>query len=144
MPHNAAMIRKHFNPKRRFRRSAAAQPLLDALAERVIYTGSPLHKRNPGDFALDPPSAARADKTLCDEVRVFERSAAQTLLREDARRGLVSEAHEGEWPQNIWAVVANVPVEAQLENAAQGTYHGYPLQPEDPHADRVLARWGRP
>jgi hypothetical protein len=33
------------------------------------------------------------------------------------------------------------PVEAQLENAEQGLYHGYPVPLTDPFFYEVLARW---
>jgi hypothetical protein len=49
---------------------------------------------------------------------------------------------EGVWPQNVWSVAPNgVPLEAQLENAGLGTYHGYPMPPEDPFAEEVINRW---
>jgi hypothetical protein len=35
-----------------------------------------------------------------------------------------------------------VPVEAQLENAERGIYHGYPMPVSDPFRREVLARWG--
>jgi hypothetical protein len=42
----------------------------------------------------------------------------------------------------VWAVsIEDLPLEAQLENAANGTYHGYPMAEEDPFRDIVLARW---
>jgi hypothetical protein len=34
-----------------------------------------------------------------------------------------------------------VPLEAQLENAANGTYHGYPMPEEDPFREIVKAAW---
>jgi len=34
-----------------------------------------------------------------------------------------------------------VPLEAQLENATQYSYHGYPLPDSDPFADVVRDRW---
>jgi hypothetical protein len=37
-----------------------------------------------------------------------------------------------------------VPLEAQLENAANGTYHGYPMPEDDPFRDIVIARWRPP
>jgi len=64
------------------------------------------------------------------------------LLREGIRRGLVSEQIRDTWPQNIWAVAPNgLPVEAQLENPANGTYHGYPLQDVDPFGKVIKQAW---
>lgn len=112
------------------------------LATRVRYGGNPEHKRNPGDFGLTPPSAPRPDKTLCDAVGVFERKVAKQLLREGIERGLISEQHRGEFPQNVWAVTTQGhPVEARLENATLGTYHGYPMPPTDPFCENILNRW---
>ena len=64
--------RTKFNPKRRIRPVGA--PLPFDLA-RIRCQGSPLHKSNPGDFGLDPPSAARPGKTLCDEAGIFTRAS---------------------------------------------------------------------
>lgn len=135
------MAHEHFNPKRRLRRVAGERAVLEALADRVTYAGNPVHKRNPGDFGLDPPAAPRRDKSLCDEVRIFTRSEAGALLRAGVRMGLISEASREGWPQNIWAVVDGVPLEAQLENVTLGTYHGYPLQPQDPLCEQIVERW---
>jgi len=97
---------------------------------------------NPGDFQLSPPSDPRQGKTLCDNVEIFRRDEALRLIREGIRRGLVSEQRRNMWPQNIWAVAPNgMPVEAQLENSANGTYHGYPLQDADPFAWEVRKTW---
>lgn len=102
---------------------------MTALADRVKYGGNPEHKRNPGDFGLTPPLQPRPDKTLCDEVKIFSRREATGLLKEGVKKGLISEQHtQNGYPQNIWAVTEEGwPLEAQLENARQGTYHGYPM-----------------
>ncbi|BBL73894.1 hypothetical protein [Methylomagnum ishizawai] len=114
---------------------------LKQLAEVVRYGGNPEHKRNPGDFGLNPPSNPRQAKTLCDEVEVFKRTQALTLLRKGLRRGLVSVQERNGWPQNIWAVAKGRALQAMLENAEQGAYHGYPLQEDDPLADEIIKRW---
>lgn len=91
------------------------------MASTVSYGGNPEHKRNPGDFGLTPPAAPRLDKTLCDEVQIFERTAATEHLRRGILRGLVSEVPLGGWPRNIWSVTdSGEPLEAQLENSTQG------------------------
>ncbi len=133
--------RKQFNNKRRIRRSSKLENLTD-LAKRVSYTGNPVHKRNPGDFGLTPPSTPRNDKTLCDDVGIVSKTTATRLLRTGIKRGLISEQTRGEFPQNVWAVDKNGnPLEAQLENRSQGTYHGYPIPPNDPFRDQVLNFW---
>ncbi len=108
----------------------------------VRYVGSPYHKRNPGDFGLDPPSLPRPDKTLCDPAGIFRKSAAQELLLAGVRRGLVSERFEDGFPQNVWAVTPQgIPLEAQLQNRLNGEYHGYPLPSSDPLSEAVCQWW---
>ena len=118
---------------------------LEQLAEKATYGGNPGHKRNPGDFGLQPPSIPRQGKSLCDDAEILTRREAESLLREGIRRGLVSVQERNGWPQYVWAVTANfVAVEAMLENAQTGTYHGYPMLPSDPLAEKVLEQWGKP
>lgn len=134
--------RNRFNPKRKFQNPALEVDERKELSDRVDYTGSPFHKRNPGDFGLTPPSQPHPDKTLCDTAEIFERSTAIEFLQKGIMRGLTSTQWRGDFPQNVWAVTDDgVPLEAQLENAIQGDYHGYPLQETDPWRDAVLKRW---
>lgn len=137
--------RRSFNPKRRLRGVPATpteREALTALAKRARYVGSPLHKRNPGDFGLMPPAAPRPGKTLCDGI-VDRLQEAQHLLAEGIRRGLVSEQEHDGWPQNVWAVTdGGEALEAELDNREQGTYHGFPMGSADPLRDDVLERWG--
>lgn len=138
--------RKTWNPKRQLQSPPASkeqrQKLAD-LASRAQYGGNPEHKRNPGDFGLTPPSGHRLGKTLCDAAGITTRAAALDMLREGMRRGLVSEQIRGnEWPQNVWAVSEDgIPLEAQLEQQENGTYHAYPMQSDDALAAEVLKRW---
>lgn len=133
--------RTRYNPKRRIRQDLDPDHL-KSLADSVNYGGNPEHKRNPGDFGLIPPSQPRADKTLCDTVGVFSRTEATRLLRMGVSKGLVSEREQNGYPQNIWVVTEDQwPLEAQLENAERGTYHGYPMPETDPFREAVLAKW---
>ena len=133
--------RRRFNPKRRIREPGGSDEL-ETLARRVKYTGNPAHKRNPGDFGLTPPAQPRADKTLCDVVSIATVLESTRLLRQGVARGLISEQTRGDFPQNIWAVTSDgVPLEAQLEDRGQGTYHGYPMPSTDDFRDEVLRRW---
>lgn len=112
------------------------------LAKRVRYRGNPMHKRNPGDFALVPPAAACPAKSLCDAAQIFDRAQAERLLQEGVCHGLVSEQEENGWPKVIWAVSDNgLALEARLDNAEQGTYHGYPIPPSDPFAREIVRLW---
>ena len=135
--------REKFNPKRCIKDPAGLDEMKQ-LAQRVQYTGNPMHKRNPGDFCLNPPAEPRDDKTLCDDAGIFTKSEAQRLLREGVQRGLISEQARGEFPQNVWAVTeGGCPLEAELENRTQGTYHGYPVPGNDPFRERILERWNQ-
>ena len=130
--------KRRFNPKRKLRTEYTLGEL-DDLAKRVKYRGNPVHKRNPGDFDLMPPGAPRPDKTLCDSEGIFRRLEAARLLKERVKRGLISEQTRAEFPQNIWAVTEQgYPLEAELENRAQGTYHGYPVLQHDPIRNQIL------
>jgi hypothetical protein len=118
------------------------QAELTAMASRISYSGNPEHKRNAGDFALTPPSAPRADKTLCDLAGIRSRSDALSALRSGVLRGLISDQKRGAFPQNIWAVTSDgIALEAQLDNQETGTYHGYPMPEADPFREVVLRAW---
>ena len=142
MPRRMQRRPRRFNPKRAIR-SAADPAWLARIAVQVVYTGRPYHKLNPGDFNLMPPAQPRPDSSLCDQSGIVTRAEALELLREGVRQGLVSVQQRGDFPQNIWAVTpGGHPMEAQLENQVQGSYHGYPLEPEDELWGDVLERWG--
>jgi len=58
------------------------------------------------------------------------------------KKGLISDRFQGRWPKNIWSVTEDgSPVEAQLENPLNGTYHGYPMPSSDPLAREILKQW---
>lgn len=134
-----------FNPKRKLLTAAQASARadeLEKLAQRAGYGGNPEHKKNPGDFGLMPPSDPRQGKSLCDVAKIFKRDDAEKLLREGLRKGLVSDRMSGEWPKNVWSVTADgLALEAQLENPALGSYHGYPMPETDPLSLEVIRRW---
>lgn len=134
---------RSFNPKRRLARGISTDTL-QHLAERVRYTGSPYHKRNPGDFGLTPPARPRPDKTLCDGINLYRKAEVQALLISGIQRGLVSEQTRGGFPQNVWSLSEEgIPVEAELDDQVQGTYHGYPMTERDPMADLITKEWER-
>ena len=76
------------------------------MATKVTYSGNPEHKRNPGDFALTPPSAPRPDKTRAI-WRVFGQNPrlCRSCVAACSTR-LISVQRRGEFPQNIWAVTS--------------------------------------
>ena len=115
---------------------------LDRLAEQVTYEGNPVHKRNPGDFGLEPVRGPRPGKTLCDGAKIFHKAVALGLLKEGIRRGLISVQRRNDWPQNVWALSdEEIALEAMLTNNGTGEYHGYPLQTNDPLAREIQKRW---
>jgi hypothetical protein len=131
-----------FNPKRKLRAwegQPADKAYGTALAAKLRYTGSPAHKRNPGDFNLSPPSAPRQNATLCDDAGIFKRVEAKNLLKAGAKKGLVDARSEGDYPLLIWAVREDgVVFEAELENSGRGEYHGYPMPLSDPLRSVIL------
>ena len=143
MARRSVQTRSRFNLKRRMQ-ECPDPAVLNRLAGSVRYRGSPLHKRDPGDFGLEPPAQPRDDKTLCDGVGIHARDVAQALLRAGVERGLISVQTRGRFPQNIWALTeTGYPLEAQLENQEQGTCHGYPMPTTDPFRDLVISRWSQ-
>jgi hypothetical protein len=132
--------KRSFNPKRKLLPVAGREfVVLDSLSRKVEYRGNPQHKRNPGDYGLLPPAAARLHKTLCDSTGLRQQDAL-SLLREAVRRGMISEQFREDWPQNVWAVTGDgVPLEAQLEG--NGVYHGYPMPESDPFRMTILEAW---
>ena len=136
--------RTKFNRKRRFASSLPAPEALKRLAAEVRYGGKPDHKRNPGDFGLTPPSLPRDDKSLCDEIRLFRRAEALRLLRLGVERGMISPWDGTGYPKNIWSMTEDgIPLEGQLENTGNGTYHGYPLEANDDFRESVIAKWNQ-
>lgn len=139
-----ASARSRFNFKRRFTSREHTPDSLRQLAAALRYGGNPEHKRHPGDFRLTPPSLPRDHKSLCDEIHVFSRAEALRLLRRGAERGMISEWDGTGFPRNIWSMTEQgVPLEAQLENPGNGTYHGYPLEQNDDFRECVIVRWNK-
>jgi hypothetical protein len=64
--------------------------MIEEFAKGARYGGNPEHKRDPGDFGLDPPSSPRPGKTLCDVVQIRTRAASLALLRTGLRKGMFS------------------------------------------------------
>jgi hypothetical protein len=134
--------RTKFNLKRRFIGQIPDADALARLAKNLRYGGNPAHKRNPGDFGLTPPTQPRDDKSLCDHVGIFTRNEALRLLRAGVIRGMISEWDGTGYPKNLWSMTDDgIPLEAQLENSGNGTYHGYPLEENDDFREAVIAKW---
>jgi hypothetical protein len=128
--------------QRRIRKTPLSPREREALVSEATYEGSPHHKRNPGDFGLNPPAAPRPDKTLCDEAGVFERRTAERLLQKGIENGVVSEATAaGDLPKQIWVVDERGRV-FEAMHGSSGCYHGYPIRDNDPLFEEVKKRWG--
>ena len=141
MPRNRMRRPVTFRQKRKIAHSLEPDEL-EQLAGQVSYTGKGDHKRNPGDFDLVPSYTEGSDKSLCDDTGLFTVKACLRLLRQGIRRGLLSEATDGDFPKNVWAVTpGGIPVEAALSNRTQGVYHAYPIPDTDPFHDRIIRRW---
>jgi len=73
-------VRHGIDPRRRI---AAADRLdaagRDALAAKLTYVGSALHKKKPGDYGFQPPVNPRPWKSICDGARVIVLSEAQVV-----------------------------------------------------------------
>ena len=96
-----------FNPKRCLQpwdNSDEAKARAASLSKVVTYTGSPAHKRGPGDFELTPPAAARQNATICDDAKVYSRFEATSLLKQGAIKGLLDARSKDGFPFLIWSV----------------------------------------
>jgi hypothetical protein len=134
--------RKRFNSKRRIMDPPPSECDLESLEKSVSYGGNPAHKRNPGDFGLTPPAQPRDHKSLCDNVQIFRRDDALELLRKGIKKGMISDWDGEGFPKNIWSMTKDgIPLEAQLENPGNGTYHGYPLEENDDFRKVVIDTW---
>lgn len=134
--------RSKFNPKRRFASLPLPAEALGKLAAEVRYGGNPAHKRNPGHFGLTPLAQPRDHKSLCDSANIFNRAQALRLLRAGVERGMISAWDGTGYPKNIWSMTDDgIPLEAQLENPGNGTYHGYPLEENDDFREAVIVKW---
>jgi len=131
-----------FNFKRRIAKDLPSKAKLEALSKSLHYGGNPAHKRSPGDFGLTPPAMPRSSKSLCDNAGILKRKEALRLLRKGVLQGMISNWDGKGFPKNIWVVTEDgIPLEAQLENPGNGTYHGYPLEMNDDFREIVLATW---
>jgi hypothetical protein len=113
----------------------------EALAARLPYTGSALHKAHPGDYGFHPPVNPRPFKSLCDGKRVILKDEAAELLRQGVLDGLFSDFPDNGAPKYVWTVDADREVfEAKVDSSG---YHGYRLEEEDDFRRLVLREWAR-
>jgi hypothetical protein len=111
------------------------------LLERACYEGSPLHKRNPGDFGLTPPASPRPDKTLCDIAEVLTLQKAKHLLESAIKKGVASESRQAQhFPTSLWVVDGEHVLEARYGGSRLGYYHGFPI-PKDQALYELIRQW---
>ncbi len=129
------------------RRSIRAAPWTDEqrafLRDRARYEGSPLHKKEPHNFDLTPPTSPRLDKTLCDEAGIFDRQVAFDLFSRAIEVGLVSEKDKVPgFPAQMWVVDdAGRVFEIIYGGSQEGYYHGYPIRRSNLLFDKILTAW---
>lgn len=134
--------RKSNNPKRRLAPPDRLGPLgRQALATQIVFVGSALHKRHPGDYGFHPPVNPRSWKSLCDGKRVILKAEAAELLRQGVIFGMFSNFADNEKPKYVWSVDADGEVyEAKIDSYG---YHGYRLEEEDDLRSVILKEWAR-
>ncbi len=112
---------------------------LERMAEKARYSPSPYHK---SELSGGRSSAPRPDKTVCDVPAPIDCREAAALLKAGILRGMISAQVRQGWPQNVWAVDdGGIVYEAQLGNAGNGEYHGYPMKADDDFTRVVRKEW---
>jgi hypothetical protein len=118
---------KRKRPLRRERTPPAPGVDLGGLAARARYEGSPEHKSYPSPAG---PPRLRSDATPCPpDLKDLEQLTA--WLQEAIAGGQVGAPWESDFPQYAWIRRGNRCFEARLSNRVLGTYHGYPLRPDE-------------
>jgi hypothetical protein len=122
-------------------------PLTDAqrsfLRDNARYEGSPLHKKEPNNFGLIPPTSPQQDKTLCDEAGILEKQVAIELFERTIEVGLVSAKDKSEgFPAQMWVVDDNGRVFEMIYGGSHaGRYHGYPIRRSNPLFAKISTTW---
>lgn len=136
------MARRGNNPKRRLaaldRLNLAAR---EALAARLTYAGSALHKTKPGDYGFIPLVNPRPHKSICDGRREILLAEARGLFRAGILCGMVSDIADDEAPKYVWSVDEHGEAYEAKISAGTLTYHGYRLEEEDAMRSLILKEW---
>ena len=136
--------RQGSDPKRRIARPERLDSDgREALAAKLTYVGSALHKTKPGDYGFQPPVNPRPWKSICDGLRVILLAQARDLFRQGIVAGMFSDFPDDGAPKYVWSVDADG--EAYEAKISPGThdYKGYRLEEEDAMRNVVLREWKR-
>jgi hypothetical protein len=116
---------------------------IKALAARVRYVGSGIHKLRPGDYGFIPSHNPRPSESPCDDIRPVLHGEASQLFRRGIALGMVSKFPPGGVPKYVWAIDGDNEVyEAKTKPERDADYHGYRLGDDDRDMRRyVLEEW---
>ncbi|MFN3075729.1 MAG: hypothetical protein ABT940_02385 [Alphaproteobacteria bacterium] len=140
------MSRVGNRPDRRFVVAGSIAPdVLRALARRVRYDGSALHKLHPGNYGFVPPINPRPSKSVCDDVRDLLLEEVKKLFLHGIELGMVSRFPDGGVPKYVWAVDdAGEVFEAKTKSGHEVEYHGYRLGDDERQMRTyILEEWKR-
>ncbi len=132
-------------PDRRFAPAGTySEGELAALAARIVYVGSALHKLRPGDYGFTPSVNPRPSKSVCDDLRAIELMEAHFLLFAGVSVGLVSRFDPGGSPKYVWAVDGDGEVYEAKTKPPDTAYHGYRLGDDEEGMRRYIRdEWER-
>lgn len=139
-------IRQSNRPDRRI---VSPDQITDEQISRWIlharYEGSGHHKQFPANYGF-VRTGRRANKSVCDFLRVIPLEEAHELLLAGIRKRMLSRPEmPNAFPKYVWSVSENREVfEAKTSENTPGIYHGYPLERKEDMYHLVLKRWDRP
>lgn len=120
--------RQRKNPKRLSVGPAPEGIDVPSVANRVRYLGSPQHKDLPsfaGPILHPKPAGSICPRELARRVEDLQRWLEDAIMR-----GNFSDFWQGGFPKYVWYRDGETVYEGQLMNPAEGTYKGYPLEPD--------------
>jgi len=109
-----------------------------ALAGRLTYAGSGLHKLHPGNYKLIPSKNPRPSKSVCDDLRPVTLHEASQLFAAGISAGMISPLGPGGTPKYVWAVDTNGEVYEAKTKPPDTVYHGYRRGDDDEQMRRYI------
>ena len=137
------MAKRHgSNPKRRIapahRLDVAARA---ALAARISYVGSAIHKSKPGNYRFQPPMNPRPWKSICDGLRVVLLRRRASCFAVEFSRGCLATSKIMRSPSMSGAWTTRVRFTKLEIIPGSNSYKGYRLEEEDAMRATVLKEW---